>query len=98
MKTDGLHVNHAGLDAAAQDLRSSVARIDDRLNRLDQELAPLRADWVGEAQAAYLAARARWESALQEMRGLLDQTSRTVVESNAEYLAADRRGAVAFER
>lgn len=98
MNTDGLHVNHAGLEAAAADLRSSVARIDDRLSRLDQELAPLRADWVGEAQTAYRAAKASWDSALQEMRGLLDQTSRAVTESNAEYLAADRRGAVAFDQ
>lgn len=98
MTTDGLHVNHAGLEAAAQDLRSAVARIDDRLARLDEELAPLRVDWVGHAQTAYLSAKASWDRALQEMRGLLDQTSRAVAESNAEYRAADRRGAVAFER
>jgi hypothetical protein len=30
------------------------------------------------------------------MRNLLDQTSQTVMQSNAEYKAADQRGAAAF--
>lgn len=98
MTIDGLHVNHAGLDAAAQDLRRSVAEIDARLSRLDQDLAPLRGDWVGRAQTAYLSARTTWDRALQEMRDLLDETGRAVHESNAHYLAADQRGAAAFER
>ena len=53
MNLDGLRVNHAGLDTAAEDLYRTVKDIDDRLNRLEQELAPLRSDWTGNAQQAY---------------------------------------------
>jgi 6 kDa early secretory antigenic target len=97
MNLDGLRVHHAGLDAAADDLRRTVNDIDGRLNRLEQELAPLRSDWTGNAQQAYVAAKARWDRAIAEMRDLLDETGRSVRQSNLEYQAADRRGAAAFE-
>jgi 6 kDa early secretory antigenic target len=97
MNLDGLRVDHAGLDAAAEDLRRTVNEIDVRLNRLEQELAPLRSDWAGNAQQAYVAAKARWDGAIQEMRDLLDQTGRSVLQSNAEYRAADQRGAASFD-
>jgi 6 kDa early secretory antigenic target len=96
MSFDGLRVNHTGLDTAAQDLCATVKEIDDRLNRLESELAPLRSDWVGNAQQAYASAKARWDAAILGMKDLLDQTSQAVRQSNAEYLAADRRGAASF--
>ena len=97
MSFEGLRVNHAGLDAAAQDLLATVKQIDDRLDRLESELAPLRSDWTGQAQEAYTAAKARWDQAIGEMKDLLDQTSRSVAQSNADYQAADQRGAAAFD-
>jgi WXG100 family type VII secretion target len=96
MSFDGLRVNHAGLDTAAQDLHATVKEIDDRLNRLESELGPLRSDWVGHAQEAYTAAKARWDAAILAMKEMLEQTGRMVQESNSEYLAADRRGASSF--
>lgn len=97
MTLDGLRVNHAGLDTAADDLSRTVKEIDSRLNRLEQELAPLRSQWAGNAQQAYETAKARWDLAIKEMRDVLDETSRTVVQSNAEYRAADQRGAASFD-
>jgi len=97
MNFDGLRVNHAGLDTAAADLFATVQEIDHRLNRLESELSPLRSDWVGNAQAAYVTAKARWDAAMAEMRELLGQTSRAVHQSNAEYAAADHRGAASFD-
>lgn len=97
MSLNGLRVNHAGLDTAAQDLYTAVKEIDDRMNRLESELAPLKSDWTGHAQASYHSAKTKWDTAIAEMRDLLDQTSQTVHQSNAEYKAADQRGAAAFE-
>lgn len=97
MNIDGLRVNHASLDKAAEDLSDGVKKIDDRMSRLESELAPLNSDWSGQAQASYVTAKATWDWALQEMRDLLDQTSKTVYQSNAEYRAADMRGASSFE-
>jgi 6 kDa early secretory antigenic target len=97
MSLDGLRVNHAGLDTAAEDLGRAVKQIDDRLNRLESELAPLRSDWTGNAQQAYEVAKAKWDGAMQDMRNLLQDTSSTVHQSNAEYKAADQRGAASFD-
>jgi early secretory antigenic target protein ESAT-6 len=97
MSMDGIRVNHAGLEAAAQDLKTGVNDIDNRLNQLEQDLAPLRSDWSGQAQASYTQAKAKWDTAIQEMKDLLDQTSQTVTRSNQDYQAADKRGALAFE-
>ncbi len=98
MNLDGIRVHHAGLEQAAQDLRDTVTRIDTRMNQLEGELNPLRHGWAGNARTAYDGAKARWDAAIAEMRDLLAQTSGAVQQSNAEYLAADARGARAFER
>jgi 6 kDa early secretory antigenic target len=97
MELDGLKVVHAGLDDAAADLAGIVARIDARLGRLDQDLAPLRQAWVGDAQQAYVVAKRRWDGAVAEMRDLLQQASRQVTQSNSSYRTADARGARAFD-
>jgi WXG100 family type VII secretion target len=97
MELDGLKVNHAGLDQAADDLMSIVNRIDARMNHLEQELNPLRSNWIGDAQQAYTVAKARWDGAIHEMKDLLHSTSQQVTQSNAEYRAADARGARSFD-
>jgi early secretory antigenic target protein ESAT-6 len=97
MNLDGIRVQHAALDQAAADMYQTVKDIDDRMNRLESELNPLRSDWHGQAQTAYTTAKAKWDWAIQEMRDLLDDTSKTVYQSNAEYRAADMRGAASFE-
>ncbi len=97
MNTDGIRVRHSALDQAAADMSNTVKAIDDRMNRLESELEPLRSDWHGQAQTAYTVAKAKWDAAIAEMRDLLDQSHRTVSDSNAEYMAADRRGAAQFE-
>lgn len=96
-RLDGLRVQHSALDQAAADMYTTVKDIDDRMNRLESELEPLRSQWAGGAQQAYLAAKATWDRAILEMRDLLDESHRTVYEANAEYQAVDRRGAARFD-
>jgi 6 kDa early secretory antigenic target len=97
MTFDGLWVDHQSLDATADDLMRGVDRIDERLQSLDRDLAPLRSQWVGAAHEAYLAAQSRWDAAIQEMRDLLSSTAAQVRRSNAAYAAADARAARAFD-
>jgi 6 kDa early secretory antigenic target len=97
MNLDGIRVQHAALDQAAADMYETVKRIDERMNKLEGELAELKSDWHGNAQQAYTTAKAKWDWAIQEMRDLLDESHKTVYQSNAEYMAADKRGAAQFE-
>lgn len=96
MSFDGIKVNHAALDQAASDMLQTVKDIDDRMNRLESELAPLKSDWAGNAQNAYQIAKQKWDTAISEMRDLLNETHQTVGMSNQEYADADKRGAAAF--
>ncbi|WP_028659754.1 WXG100 family type VII secretion target [Nocardioides insulae] len=93
---DGILVNHGGLEQVAADLATGVKKIEQRLDRLENELAPLKSDWEGNAQAAYHQAKAKWDQAINEMQTLLAQTGTAVQNSNQEYAAADKRGAAAF--
>jgi len=97
MTLDGIRVRHGALDQAAADMYQTVKAIDERMNNLESELEPLRSQWHGQAQESYRIAKAKWDWAIQEMRDLLDQSHQTVYQSNAEYMAADRRGAAQFE-
>lgn len=96
MDMNGLRIVHPGLDQAAADLLAGVRQIDERLDRLEAELAPLRHDWSGDAQVAYVTAKATWDRALAEMRDLLADSGRAVEVANADYRAADQRGAQRF--
>ena len=94
---DGLVVNHGGLDEMSQYLGRAVADIDERMNHLEKDLAPLRAEWSGQAQRAYQSAKSEWDTAIAQMKQLLAETSATVVQSNQDYRAADLRGARQFD-
>ncbi|HEY1134064.1 MAG TPA: WXG100 family type VII secretion target [Nocardioides sp.] len=92
----GIRVNHGSLEAASQDLVSTARGIEARLDQLESELSPLRSEWEGQAQQAYLTAKAQWDTAIAEMIALLESTGNAVQASNQEYRAADLRGADRF--
>ena len=97
MELDGLKVNHGGLDTAAEDLMGIVNKIDARMQSLERELNPLKANWIGRQQTAYTVAKGKWDGAIHDMKQLLHGTSQQVTQSNDEYKAADARGAQSFD-
>ncbi len=97
MSLDGLRVNHGELDTAAQNMYQTVQRMDESLNNLEKDIANDVATWSGQQQEAYRVSKAAWDFAMQEMKDLLDESHKTVYQSNAEYMAADKRGAGRFE-
>lgn len=96
MNLDGIRVVHGSLNQAAADLQQTVKNIDDRLNQLEADLAPLKSDWSGSAQQAYHVAKAKWDKAIEDMKLLLAETGTGVQQSNEDYRAADLRGAAQF--
>jgi early secretory antigenic target protein ESAT-6 len=95
---DGLRVNHAALELAAENMYDTVKKLDARLQKLDQDVQPLSSDWLGSQQQAWKAAHQKWSWAMMEMRNLLDQSKQSVYDSNDQYRAADARGANSFEQ
>lgn len=85
----GLLVEHAALEQIRQDLARAVQAIHERMTRMDSELAPLRVDFDGHARQAYDASKAKWDTAIHEMRQLLDDAGRHVGDSNVEFARVD---------
>jgi early secretory antigenic target protein ESAT-6 len=96
MSFDGIKVQHGALDQGAADVLQAARDIESRLDDLENDLNPLRNDWNGAAKVAYADAKAKWDQAMSDMITLLDQASKGVDQSNAEYRAADNRGANRF--
>lgn len=93
-----LLVSQAALAQTADDLGAAVSAMAARLAQLDQELAPLRTEWVGSAQEAYLIAKARWDAEIERLSDALVSARLSVMQSAAAYAEADRRGAAMFGR
>ena len=98
MNLDGSKVNHAALDQAAADMQTTVKQIDDRLNRLESDLNPLKSDWAGSAQTQYLVAKQKWDGAIHYMRELLIETHVSLSQSTLDYSPADTRCSASFAR
>jgi WXG100 family type VII secretion target len=96
MTFDGIKVQHGKLEMGAADVMQAAKDIEARLDNLENDLNPLRNDWNGSAKQAYADAKAKWDQAMTDMIQLLEQASRGVEASNAEYRAADNRGANRF--
>ena len=88
-----LKVNFGGLSTAAADIQTGASQIEGRLNDMDQSLQPLRANWSGEASTSYEAARAKWTSAITDMKALLAEIGTAVSTSNEDYQATERANA-----
>lgn len=97
MSLDGLRVNHGELEAAAQNMETTVRRMNASLDDLEADIAKDVATWSGDQQQAYYSSKAAWDWAMKEMLDLLDKSKQTVYTSNAEYIGADRRGAGRFD-
>ena len=96
MTFDGIQVQHGKLETGAADVLQAARDIETRLDQLEGDLNPLKNDWNGNAKLAYADAKAKWDQAMTEMITLLQQASQGVESSNAEYRAADQRGAGRF--
>lgn len=93
-----LLVSQSALARTADDLAAAVSALTARLSQLDQELGPLRTDWLGGAQEAYLVAKGRWDAEIERLTAALASARVAVMQSAAAYAEADRRGAAMFGR
>ncbi len=91
MTAGQLKVTFGALEAAAGDIKTRASSIQARLDRLDSELAPLRADWTGAASSAYQQAKQQWSTAITDMQALLAQLGTAVDTSNSDYQGAENQ-------
>lgn len=93
MNSGELKVNFGALETAAADIRARASALQGRLDQLDRDLAPLRADWTGDASLSYQRAKEQWTTAISDMQLLLTDVGNSVNESNSAYQTADKTNA-----
>ncbi|WP_182112079.1 MULTISPECIES: WXG100 family type VII secretion target [unclassified Actinotalea] len=88
-----LKVNFSALSTAAADISTGANQIEAKLGDMDRSLQPLRANWSGEASSSYEAAKAKWTSAITDMKALLTDIGRAVDTSGQEYNSTEKNNA-----
>ena len=85
-------VNYAALDAAAADINTGAANLDD----LEQTLNQLRSSWEGQTQEAYDIAQRQWNQGLEGLKDVLRRTSSAVDSARSNYQSTDQSNAARF--
>lgn len=89
--TGGYKMNFGTVEMAGTDLNSGANNIENKLTEMENALKPLQADWTGSASEAYLQAKAQWNTALSEMKQLLADIGRQVIQDAADGQANEKK-------
>jgi early secretory antigenic target protein ESAT-6 len=96
MSDDLLYVNFAALERASADIQSAIAFMENELQALESDAAPLVATWQGDARAAYDGRHAKWRAGAANLTAMLRDIRRALDESAADYAATERHNAGLF--
>lgn len=80
-----LKVEFEGVALAGNDLKGSAGTIQSNLDDMDRALAPLKSDWTGAAQGAYLATQAAWNLAMVDLKNFLDAIGNQTIRSGETF-------------
>ena len=81
------------MGAASEDLSGDTRFLQSVLDDLDAQVKVLAANWEGDAQQAYLVAKAKWTETMTQIGVTLGQISVQLVETDQGFADIDRRGA-----
>ena len=91
-----IHLSFPAMQAAEASLTHQLAGLRGRLEQLAGDLQPLVHSWSGEAQAAYIVQKQRWEAAAADLATMLGAITSALGSTTADYLATEGRIAAAF--
>ncbi|MGF2949099.1 WXG100 family type VII secretion target [Microbacterium alcoholitolerans] len=80
MSNSGYKMQFGTVETAGTDIGSAANNLETKLNDMDTALKPLQADWTGEASEAYVQAKIQWTKAISEMKVLLADIGRQVIQ------------------
>lgn len=91
-----IRYNFAQLNAAADDINSTMGNMTNELEGLKQGLQPLLSTWEGEAQAAYYKRQSEWETAANDIRDLLGKIGNALRQSASTMQAREKANMAKF--
>lgn len=84
-----VRVDFGALGTGAAGILSTYRALQGSLENLESQLAPMVANWTGEAREAYFVQKKKWDDASASMATILQQMGQAVDQANANYQAAE---------
>ena len=84
-----IKVTFAEIQQAASDITSASNTIDQHLDALKNKIAPIVADWTGDASTAYQDAQRRWDQAAKDFNETLQAIGVAVRQAGEGYEGAE---------
>lgn len=94
---DRIKVSFGALDTAVADVQGGARAMEQRMQQLRSDIAPMLATWDGAARESYATAQARWDAGWQELQAALDELGRTTAGANQGYDDAERATMQSFQ-
>ena len=89
MADSHIKVTFAEIQQAASDINSASQQIDSHLDQLKAKIAPIVADWTGEAAEAYQVAQKNWDDAAKAFNETLQAIGIAVRSAGEGYEGAE---------
>ncbi|MFC0439319.1 WXG100 family type VII secretion target [Kutzneria buriramensis] len=89
MADSSIKVTFAEIQQAASDINSASQQIDSHLDQLKAKIAPIVADWTGDAAEAYQVAQKNWDDAAKEFNQTLQAIGIAVRDAGSGYEGAE---------
>ena len=77
------------LQTGEADFASTYAQLQSTMSTLDAQLKSSLAQWDGDAQAAYYAAKAKWDAAMADMAAVLNNLRAVIGEAQVNYSSTE---------
>lgn len=94
--TDRIRYDFGTIEAGRQDIARSAATINGRLDDLKRHLAPLVAEWDGEAAEAYRVQQQKWDAAAADLNHVLARIGAAVGAGNDTMADVNRQAAASW--
>lgn len=87
---DQIKVSFGALDTAVADLSQGANSMNQRMQQLRSDIAPMLSTWSGAAQQSYHGAQQQWDQGWQELTQALQELQRATGTANDGYNAGER--------
>ncbi|MDL5155809.1 WXG100 family type VII secretion target [Actinomycetospora termitidis] len=94
---DRIKVSFGALDTAVADVQGGAATMEQRMQQLRSDIAPMLATWDGAARESYAAAQAQWDAGWQELQSALAQLGQSTAGANQGYNDTERAAMQSFQ-
>lgn len=87
----GYKMQFGAVETAGADIGGAANNIETKLTDMDNALKPLQSDWTGEASEAYVQAKIQWTAAITEMKQLLAEIGKQVIQDAGDAQSNETR-------